>query len=611
MKDMLVCMGLVLYSAAACGQVVRFEQSMDHVNIGLWVQNLEDPDGRLDISKVSAPPYSQRFAASKDIILNFGFSNSIHWIRFSVDNQTRKDLVLEVAQAFLPSATLYFRSPGGAWDSLEAGYRQKMDKKPIKSAFQVFPLKTGVSDYWIRLVSYTHPVPLKIWKRSSYELAAARQNFFYGLYAGILLFVIIINIFLFFSLRKTYYLHYALLVLLYLATSAAVMEGYIVYLFPGTELMNWYVVIPAINMPVLLSYLMSFLELKKYSPTGYRIGFWVCIYFLLYLGWMHFMPLLTEALVNQIHALSLFLLVVTLSLLSGKKGNRLGHYFAAAYAIWFILVAVEVLYIQTGHPSYIFGMSYVSIAIFTEVFLLAYLLVRRFEWERAEEQRRRSEAEIGLARMQQNYQQEILRARLEIQEHILNKISGEIHDNIGQILSVAKINLSTLDLKNPDELEQKTQDARRQVSRAIVDLRSLSHTLNGNAVQSIGFIQAIGTELDLVRKAGISDVVYEVGGTRQEIDPQKELILFRIFQEAINNVMSHSAARVLRVNLAFESSRLFLRISDDGRGFDTQAPLAGSGVGNMMSRAALVGADFAIDSLPGQGTTVRIELPLN
>jgi signal transduction histidine kinase len=265
---------------------------------------------------------------------------------------------------------------------------------------------------------------------------------------------------------------------------------------------------------------------------------------------------------------------------------------------------------QTGLPAYFLGVSHVSIAIFAEVSILAFLLALRFKWERKEEQRLLFETERHLDRVRQNFTQEMLKAKLEIQENTFNNIGQEIHDNIGQTLSLAKLNLSTLDWNNPPELKEKTKDAKEQVSRAIVDLRDLSHILNGNMVQSMGFSKAIATEIEMIRKAGGLEVVFIQTGEAIEAGPQNELILFRIFQEALHNILRHSAATRMMVELAYEKDLLTVLVKDDGQGFDPACKRRGNGISNMSSRSALLGATLLINSEPGKGTSIQIKLPL-
>src|SRR5687767_7853237 len=144
-------------------------------------------------------------------------------------------------------------------------------------------------------------------------------------------------------------------------------------------------------------------------------------------------------------------------------------------------------------------------------------------------------------------EQELLRTQLEIQEQTLQTISQEIHDNIGQALSLVKLNLNTIDIGNESELLGKISDSLTLVSKAIQDLRDISKSLNTDNIVSIGLIRAIEYELEMIRKAGFL-IKKEVRGTIRKMDPQKELILFRIIQETLNNIIKHADAKSITIN---------------------------------------------------------------
>src|SRR6185436_14570695 len=100
------------------------------------------------------------------------------------------------------------------------------------------------------------------------------------------------------------------------------------------------------------------------------------------------------------------------------------------------------------------------------------------------------------------YQQELLQAQLEIQEQTLRTISQEIHDNIGQVLSLAKLNLNTMEIDKKEELQEKIVDSKKLVSKAIQDLRDLSKSMNTDNIEAIGLVRAIQYELEMIRKTG-------------------------------------------------------------------------------------------------------------
>jgi signal transduction histidine kinase len=213
------------------------------------------------------------------------------------------------------------------------------------------------------------------------------------------------------------------------------------------------------------------------------------------------------------------------------------------------------------------------------------------------------------------FEQTILQTQLEIQEQTFKNISQEIHDNIGQTLSLAKLNINTMDPDKRDELEEKIHSSSQLITKAIQDLRDLSKSMNTDLVVEMGLARSIEYEAQLFEKAGVYAVQFQVQGHYTKLPPQHELILFRIFQEAMNNIIKHAAASEIHIRL-YCRDPFVLEIQDNGKGFDSTALLqnerqwAGLGLRNMKSRAALIGAQYHIESTAGTGTIVRVTLSL-
>jgi signal transduction histidine kinase len=213
--------------------------------------------------------------------------------------------------------------------------------------------------------------------------------------------------------------------------------------------------------------------------------------------------------------------------------------------------------------------------------------------------------------LQHQFQQTLLQSQLEIQEQTLHMISQEIHDNIGQVLSLAKLNLGTMDIQNPETLQQKISASKELVGKAIHDLRSLSKGLNTSFISDIGLLRSIEYELDMVRKSAGIITRFDMQGSPVKLDAQKELILFRIIQEVFNNIIKHAEATELLTLINFLPNSLTITITDNGKGFDLTNENVNFGLGlrNMHNRAQLVGAAFNLTSIPRKGTTVTLTLP--
>ncbi len=212
--------------------------------------------------------------------------------------------------------------------------------------------------------------------------------------------------------------------------------------------------------------------------------------------------------------------------------------------------------------------------------------------------------------LQAAFEKEILEAQLDMQEQTLKNIAQEIHDNIGQTLSLAKLNLNTI-RPEKENAPEKIANTKELVSKAIADLRTLSKTLHTEAVLSVGLAEAIAMELQMIQKAGVFETSFRVIGIAAPLDPQKELILFRAVQEALNNAIKHSEATEIIVKLRYAPQELQVMVTDNGKGFEAAGtnPSEGSGMRNMRNRAKLIGGSLQIDGTKG-GTEIRLTLPI-
>lgn len=208
-------------------------------------------------------------------------------------------------------------------------------------------------------------------------------------------------------------------------------------------------------------------------------------------------------------------------------------------------------------------------------------------------------------------QNEILKARLEMQDETFKAISRELHDHISQRLSFIKLNLSTI-TRRTQLLNERLKFATNILAEAMNNMRNLSKTLNPDHVMGIGLLNAIRKEVDILNKSGILKVIQlDLPEATSDIPSQTGLMIYRIVQEAVNNIVKHAAARELKIRLTKYESHYELFIVDDGKGFDLQTVKQdGLGLRNIRERATLIGADCTIVSNPGMGTKLKIKIPV-
>lgn len=207
--------------------------------------------------------------------------------------------------------------------------------------------------------------------------------------------------------------------------------------------------------------------------------------------------------------------------------------------------------------------------------------------------------------MRNKYEQEVLRSQLEIQEQTLRTINKEIHDNIGQSLVLAKLQLYGLKENYKVDDIQPTRDL---ISKSISDLRDLSKSLNPGRIADIGLAESIRHELQLIQKTTLVEIVFEVKGIFRKLSPEKEIIAFRIFQEVMNNTIRHSKATHIKVCIQYVEDWNEISLSDNGKEFDANFT-KGSGINNVQNRAKVIDADLDISN-GLNGTTAVLRIPV-
>jgi two-component system, NarL family, sensor kinase len=212
-----------------------------------------------------------------------------------------------------------------------------------------------------------------------------------------------------------------------------------------------------------------------------------------------------------------------------------------------------------------------------------------------------------------NFDRELFKAQLEIQEQTFQEIAREIHDNVGQILSLAKLGLGTLDLDRKEESKEGISEISDILEKALNDLRYMSRSMNSDIIKRGGLQSSIEMQVGFLNRAGRFNTQFNSKGDQIKLNETKEIILFRIVQEAVNNIIRHATANEICISLCYYHDFLKLEINDNGIGFDVKELRNGNsqinGIHNMENRAKLIGADFKMESQIGSGTQIIVNMP--
>ena len=215
--------------------------------------------------------------------------------------------------------------------------------------------------------------------------------------------------------------------------------------------------------------------------------------------------------------------------------------------------------------------------------------------------------------MRVRFSEQLLASKVEIQEQTLQHVSRELHDNLGQVASLIKINLNTVQLKNPEAAEVKLSNTKDLVKQLIMDLKHLSVSLSTDKINKIGLVQALKLEEEKLLKTGLFVTELTYPDNMPVIDAEKEIIIYRMVQEILNNTIKHSGATTISLIVQYTNGMLTLVISDDGTGFDVAKKLSetaemGNGLLNLKGRAKVINATYDIDSQAGKGTISKISI---
>lgn len=236
------------------------------------------------------------------------------------------------------------------------------------------------------------------------------------------------------------------------------------------------------------------------------------------------------------------------------------------------------------------------------ILLISALLVRNY--------RLRQRAEF--ARQAQVQQQMRFNAVIEAEEKERMRIAKELHDGLGQLLSTAKLNVASLEGDVQEEDEVLVKNSMDLIDQSIREVRNISHNLMPSALIELGLVPALNDLFKKINDSKLLRVDFVLRNFDERLNGSTEIALYRIIQEVINNMIRHSKADTIQVNLEKVNGKVKLSMEDNGVGFDKNRINESGGLGwkNIISRVSMINGMIDVDSSPGRGTVINIDLSL-
>lgn len=208
------------------------------------------------------------------------------------------------------------------------------------------------------------------------------------------------------------------------------------------------------------------------------------------------------------------------------------------------------------------------------------------------------------------HQIELLSGRLDMQQKTMQHIGREIHDSVGQKLTLAALYAQQLEFENKyPGINKRLVDIGTIVNDCLAELRDLSKSLVNEQYDKLGLVELIDHECSRIRGIGLCEVSFESNSAVTDLSPAEKNVMLRIVQEFMQNSLKHAACSIITIQLASDDKKVAIKATDNGKGFDIDLVNSpGLGLNNMKRRAALVGASFELNSTKGNGTQMHLFL---
>lgn len=216
--------------------------------------------------------------------------------------------------------------------------------------------------------------------------------------------------------------------------------------------------------------------------------------------------------------------------------------------------------------------------------------------------------------LKKTYETILLKTQIEVQEQTMQTIASNLHDNIGQMLSLTNLTLASINIDDREKASKKIDNSTELVNKSIKELRELAKLLQGEKLLEKGIGYALAKEVAWLKKSEI----YQINFANQleehlETSPEKDLIILRLFQEIVNNIIKHAQATEIIISLAQQQGSLVIVIKENGIGFNyhdvSKNSNGGLGLHTIEKRVKLIDGTFQVDSAIGKGTQITLIIP--
>lgn len=570
---------------------------------------LEDVHAELSIVQIKSRKSAGGFLPVTANRVNSKDTGSALWLNFALpaSDDKRQKRLLVVGPGYLDRVTLYRDTGegGDAPDPLLSGDAIPFSGKPYANRLHVFSLSDDAGEYYLRATSEgILRIKWEIESESSFSLRDMKQAAGYSILFGILASMMLYNLGIFISTGDKAYIYY---VMYHFCAALLIfsLSGYSSQLLwpNSSNSTNTSVPIALTGMSLSgLLFVYSFLELECLLPKTARLfrGMFVFVCLLAVPGLL--LPYSLGAIYTYSGCLMVFAVIGYAVFAAWKKNSAAAQFMAITFFFAILPGGLGGLGYELGWlPENIFFSHLLEITTAAETLLLSLFLAYRIKL--AETEMRRAEEKTNL--LQASFNQRVLSRQEEDRSHI----ARELHDSVGQSLSLLYIHLcsrgqAAISKAPPMMSDEQTLALLKQT---ITDVRQLSHNLHPSQLDRLSLISAINSFTKQLRGEGLPLFKMLMEVEESEIPESKKIHLYRIVQEAVHNVIKHADASYCHLSLQHVNDKMQLSIRDNGRGFSNNNLEAfGLGLTSMTDRVSIINAELDVDTQLGEGTRISV-----
>lgn len=541
----------------------------------------------------------------------FSFNNTYNTIDFILKNEldSPKNLMLQLTYVFIQEIVLCKVENNTFTEIYTTGIEYELSKKPTEHRLFSLPIQlkpNETASFQLKLKKEQgKPLTTSIWLKS--EKTFMRQSFIeqilIGSYFGISLLSVIFSLFIFSLLRKTTYLIYAAYVIflgLFISSYIGVFSLFFLTENHKLDKYTHYVIFSEVSLILFALFSQKILEAKIYMPKlkkGIEVLLGVIIILRLCL---HFVfNKVFESAVSMFMKIwySIFFVLIIIILVQiaiyFRKNNKRTSLFALAYIFMIVGTLASIFYHSYGLVNtYFYDLPLLFYTSFLEILFLTFTVV--FMVKDIYDERNLLSEKIVIQ------EKKNLTAFIKGEDQERNRISKELHDNIGSQLSYLKRFVSD---KFKDDVVTETIDI------ICNDVRNLSHEISPSDLKIVGFKSAVEDLSKNLSNQTSLNVGFSSFQFPEMLDYNISTQLYRVVQEAFNNILKHANAKHIEIQLMGHQDAITISIEDDGNGFNTANDKSGIGLKNMNSRVHQIGGTLSIDSQLKKGTSLLISIP--